>query len=425
MNLLVIGSGGREHALAWVLAQSPQVKKIYVAPGNAGTAAIATNLPIPTTDLPALADAAQRLEIDVTVVGPEAPLAQGIVDLFRLRGLPIFGPTKSAAEIETSKAFAKELMLKYGIPCARSQTFSSLPQALDYVKTQQPPIVVKADGLAAGKGAIVCQTREEAATAVDNMLGKHIFGAAGDRVLVEECLTGLEVSLLAFTDGRTVVPLVPACDYKRVGDGDRGPNTGGMGSYSPPGIFGPELVRQAQETILEPAVQALAREGRPYSGVLYSGLMLTPDGIKVLEFNARFGDPETQAILPRLRTDLAEVLLAAVQGRLYDIKVEWTPDACVAVVLASEGYPGDYHTGFPISGLEAVDSDVQVFHAGTSRNQHGDVVTAGGRVLSVAATGAGIAQARKRAYDNVSRIHFQGCHYRRDIALREMGSTQV
>ncbi|MBI2918314.1 MAG: phosphoribosylamine--glycine ligase [Chloroflexi bacterium] len=420
MNIFVIGSGGREHALAWKLAQSPKVKKLFVAPGNAGTAAVATNLPIAVSDLPGLADAAQRLAIDLTVVGPEAPLAEGIADLFRARGLAIFGPTKAAAEIETSKVFAKDLMFKYAIPCARSRTFTTLADALDYVKGHAVPIVVKADGLAAGKGAIVCQTREQALQAVHDMLSNRVFGPAGDRVLVEECLSGPEVSLLAFTDGRTVVPLVPACDYKRVGDGDQGPNTGGMGSYSPPGFFGPELVHRARETILEPAVQALAREGRPYSGVLYAGLMLTRDGPKVLEFNARFGDPETQAILPRLKSDLVEVLLAVVQGRLGDIKVEWSEDACVATVLSSAGYPGSYQTGFPIVGLDTVDRDVQVFHAGTARNERGEVVTAGGRVLAVAATGADMVQARQRLYANVPRVHFQGYHYRRDIALREL-----
>ncbi len=420
MNILIIGSGAREHALAWKLAQSPRVKKLFVAPGNAGTAAVATNLPIPVSDLTALADAAKRLKIDLTIVGPEGPLAAGIVDLFRSRGLPIFGPTKAAAEVETSKVYAKDLMTKYGIPCARSRTFSWLPEALDYVKRQPAPTVVKADGLAAGKGSIVCQTREEASQALHNILGKRIFGAAGDRVLIEECLSGPEVSLLAFTDGKSVVPMVPACDYKRVGDGDQGPNTGGMGSYSPPSFFSPELVRQAAKAILQPAVSALAKEGRPYSGVLYAGLMLTKDGPKNLEFNARLGDPETQAILPRLKTDLVDILLAVVEERLSEVKIEWSNEPCVGVVLASGGYPGTYQTGLPISGLDDVDSNVQVFHASTSPKERDGVVTAGGRVLTVAATGSTMAQARLRVYSNIPRIRFPGCQYRKDIALREV-----
>lgn len=419
MKILVIGSGGREHALAWKIAQSPRVAKLYVAPGNAGTAAIATNLPISANNIPALAEAARREKINLAVIGPEAPLAEGIVDTFTRAGIPTFGPTQAATRIESSKAFAKELMGKYAIPCTKGATFSTLDAATAYIRGQDQPLVVKADGLAAGKGVFVTNSKEEALQALSEIMEKRIFGDAGNCVIIEECLTGREVSLLAFTDGEAVVPLVPACDYKRVFDGDSGPNTGGMGSYSPPGFFGDKLVESVKRQILEPAVRALAKEGSPYKGVLYAGLMVTGSGPKVLEFNARFGDPETQVILPRLKTDLVDVLLAVVNGTLAQQRIEWSKDACVGVVLASGGYPGKYTTGYPIEGLDKLNRDVTVFHAGT-KMKDSQVVTDGGRVLALVACGKTMAEARDTVYRNIRSIHFQDCHYRTDIALREV-----
>ncbi len=421
MKVMVIGGGAREHTLVWKLRQSPRVKEIYVAPGNAGTGLVAENLDIEATDLEALTQAAQKRKIDLAVIGPEAPLAAGIVDLFENSGIATFGPTKEATKIESSKVFAKELMARYGIPCAQSRSFSSFKQAEDYVKIQRLPIVVKADGLAAGKGSIIAHSIDEAVKALSEIMEERIFGSAGDQVLVEECLTGKEVSLLAFTDGKTVVPMVPACDYKRVFDGDQGPNTGGMGSYSPPNFFDEELMSTVRETILEPTVRALTKEGKPYKGVLYAGLMITEEGPKVLEFNARFGDPENQVMLPRLKSDLIDIMLAVIDGTLDRIKVEWSDEACVGVVMASGGYPGSYKTGFPIEGLDKIDEGILVFHAGTKAKQ-GVIYTNGGRVLTVAATGKTIAEARDRVYSNIGYIHFEGCHYRKDIGAREVGS---
>lgn len=421
MKVMVIGGGAREHTLVWKLRQSPRVKEIYVAPGNAGTGLVAENLDIEATDLEALTQAAQKRKIDLAVIGPEAPLAAGIVDLFENSGIATFGPTKEATKIESSKVFAKELMARYGIPCAQSRSFSSFKQAEDYVKIQRLPIVVKADGLAAGKGSIIAHSIDEAVKALSEIMEQRIFGNAGDQVLVEECLTGKEVSLLAFTDGKTVVPMVPACDYKRVFDGDQGPNTGGMGSYSPPNFFDEELMSTVREIILEPTVRALAKEGKPYKGVLYAGLMITEEGPKVLEFNARFGDPENQVMLPRLKSDMVDIMLAVIDGTLDRIKVEWSDEACVGVVMASGGYPGSYKTGFPIEGLDKIDEGILVFHAGTKAKQ-GVIYTNGGRVLTVAATGKTIAEARDRVYGNIGYIHFEGCHYRKDIGAREVGS---
>ena len=419
LKVLVIGGGAREHTLVWKLRQSPSVKEIYVAPGNAGTGLIAKNLDIKPTELDSLTQAAQERSIDLAVVGPEAPLAAGIVDLFQGRGIPIFGPTKEATKIESSKVFAKGLMQRYGIPCAKSRSFSSFGEAKDYVKAQQPPIVVKADGLAAGKGSIQANSTAEALAALSEIMEKRIFGEAGDQVLVEEWLTGKEVSLLAFTDGKTVVPMVPACDYKRACDGDEGPNTGGMGSYSPPNFFGADLINRVRDTVLEPTVRAMAKEGKPYKGVLYAGLMLTEEGPKVLEFNARFGDPENQVMIPLLKSDLVDIMLAVLDERLDKIEIKWRDEACVGVVMASGGYPGSYKTGFPIEGLDKVDEDILVFHAGTKASE-GIIYTDGGRVLTVAATGRTIAEARDGVYSNIPRIHFEGCHYRKDIGAREV-----
>jgi len=419
LKVLVVGNGAREHALVWKLSRSSRVSEIYAAPGNAGIAVNASILNIKPTDIAALAAAAQEHKIDLTVVGPEVPLAYGIVDLFESRGLRVFGPSRAAARIEASKVFSKELMQKYGIPCAKSESFTSFEAAKSYVKKQPCPIVLKADGLAAGKGVIIANTTDEALSAVSDIMEKRAFGDAGDSVIIEECLVGKEVSLLAFTDGVSVVPMVPACDYKRVGDGDTGLNTGGMGSYSPPGFFGPDMVAKVKKTILEPTVKAMSSEGYPYKGVLYAGLMVTADGPRVMEFNCRFGDPETQAMLPRLDSDLVDIMLAVVDGNLKDVDIRWRDEACVGVILASGGYPGKYATGFPISGLDEVDDDVMIFHAGT-KFKDDEICTDGGRVLTVTALGRNIAEARDRVYHNISRISFDGCHYRRDIALREV-----
>jgi phosphoribosylamine--glycine ligase len=411
---MVIGGGAREHSLVWKLAHSPKVEKIYVAPGNAGTQAVAHNLNIPPTNIEALAQAAQQHHIDLTLVGPEAPLALGIVDLFQSLDLPIFGPTQAATQLESSKVFAKEIMQKYGIPCAQGIVFSSFSEAMDYVKSQPLPIVIKADGLAAGKGAIVATSQEQAFAALSDMMERRIFGAAGDKVIVDEYLSGQEVSLLAFTDGHHVSPMVPACDYKRAFDFDQGPNTGGMGGYSPPSFFGQRQVEQVKRTILEPVVHAMAQEGTPYKGVLYTGLMVTSESAKVLEFNARFGDPENQVMIPRLKTDLVDIMLAVPNGSLDRMKIEWSDEACVGVVMASQGYPGSYKTGFPITGLDKLDKGILVFHAGTTIKE--GIVTDGGRVLTVVAKGKTLKEARDKVYANLPRIHFEGCHYRKDIA---------
>lgn len=386
-----------------------------MAPGNAGTAKIAQNLNINPTDIESLVRVAKESRVDFTVVGPEVPLAGGITDQFLVRGMPIFGPTKKAAELESSKVFAKELMQKYHIPCAKSASFSEYNKAKEYVQRQTPPIVVKADGLAAGKGVIVADSVPQAIDALSNIMEAKAFGAAGGRVVVEEHLSGKEMSAFAFSDAHSVVPMVAACDYKRLYDGDQGPNTGGMGSYSPPQFMRPALAKTVKETIMEPAVKAMHDEGRPYKGVLYGGLMITSNGPKVLEFNARFGDPEAQVTLPLLKSDLIDIMLSVVDNKLGQINVQWSDDACVGVVMASGGYPGSYKTGFTISGLDKVDRDILVFHAGT-KLESGRVLTNGGRVLTVVATGKNLAEAREKVYENIPRIHFEDCHYRKDIA---------
>ncbi len=418
MRILVVGSGAREHTIVWKLSQSPKVKALYTAPGNAGTARIAENLDIAANDIKSLAKAAQQKNIDLVVVGPEVPLAEGIVDHFESIGIPIFGASKLAAEIESSKVFSKSLMQKYNIPCAKSISFSDFSAAKEYVQKQKPPVVIKADGLAAGKGVVVAATIDEAIAALTDFMQGKKLGVAANQVLVEDFMKGREMSFFAFSDGTTVLPLVSACDYKRVNDGDRGPNTGGMGSYSPPVFNTPALQKKIMETIMLPTIQAMTKEGRQYRSVLYGGLMVDKDSVRVLEFNARFGDPETQVILPRLKTDLVDIILAVVKGKLSQIKIETTDDACVGVVLASGGYPDSYKTGFPISGLLDVDKDVMVFHAGTKVGATPwEVLTNGGRVLTVVAMGKSLTEARAKAYDNASRITFEGCHYRKDIAL--------
>lgn len=420
MKIMIIGGGGREHAIAWKIAQSPRAGKIYVAPGNAGTALIAENLNLKPTDIEGLGKAAVDKGIDLAVVGPEVPLASGIVDHFDSLAIPTFGPTKAAARLESSKVFARELMERNGIPCPKGAVFSSYFEAREYVRQQQPPIVIKADGLAAGKGTVIANSVREADEALTEIMDAKAFGSAGDKVIIDEWVTGQEVSLIAFTDSQVVSPMVPACDYKKIWDWNQGPNTGGMGSYSPPGFFSAEFVEEATNSVLLPAVRAMAREGTPYKGVIYAGLMVTDSELLALEFNARFGDPETQVILPLLSTDLVEILLAVIQGKLGQLTMEWTANACVGVVMASAGYPGKYETGYPIKGFDNVDEDLLVFHAGTRLGDDGQVYTDGGRVLTLVSVGKDMAEARARVYRNLPTIQFEGSHYRKDIALREM-----
>ena len=419
MNVLIVGSGAREHALAWKIAQSPNISKLFVAPGNAGTNLIATNLSIKPTEINQLLKAAEQLKIDITIVGPEIPLSLGIVDDFEKNGMKIFGPTKIAAQIESSKVFSKYIMNKYGIPCSAGKSFSNYKEAKEYIKTQDLPLVIKADGLAAGKGVIIASSYQEALKAISDIMEKRVFGSAGEQIIIEEFLTGKEVSLLSFTDGITVKPMIPACDYKRVFDNDKGPNTGGMGSYSPPGFFNQTLINQVMQDIIEPTIRGLSSEGIQYKGVLYTGLIMTDNGPKVLEFNARFGDPEIQAIIPRLKTDLLSIIDTIITVKLNSIDIEWNDNSCIGIVMASGGYPSKYETGFPIKGLDDVDKDVIVYHAGT-RLDNNDIVTDGGRVLTVTATGNTMKEAREHVYNNVKKINFQNSHYRNDIALREV-----
>jgi len=420
LKILVVGGGSREHTLAWKIAQSPRVEKIFAAPGNAGTAAIAENLNLRPGDTEGLGEVAKEKGIDLVVVGPEAPLASGIVDYFDDLGIPIFGPGKEAAQIESSKVFARNLMEKYRIPCPKGAIFSSYAEARKYLQEQHPPIVIKADGLAAGKGVIIAGSLLEADKALGDIMEAKIFGSAGDRVIIDEYLNGQEVSLIAFTDGKTVSSMVPACDYKKIGDNDQGPNTGGMGSYSPPGFFSAGMTGKVTKDILLPVVNAMAKAGMPYKGVLYAGLMIVDGEPVVLELNARFGDPETQVILPLLKTDLVDILLAVIQGKLDQLTIEWNSEACVGVVMSSGGYPKSYKTGFPIQGIDNVDKDVLVFHAGTKLGNNGIIYTDGGRVLTLAGKGETMAEAREKVYRNIPNICFEGCYYRKDIALREI-----
>ena len=416
MNVFVIGSGGREHALAWKLAQSPRVEHVFVAPGNGGTdgASRITNAPFNPHSL------ISAPRPDLVVVGPEAPLAEGIVDALQAAGVRCFGPTRAAARLESSKVFAKEFMARHGIPTGRAAIFTAYEPALAYLRRSDGPVVIKASGLAAGKGVIVPETPAEAEVALRQIMVERQFGAAGDEVLIEERLTGPEVSLLAFCDGRTVAAMPPAQDHKRVFDGDRGPNTGGMGAYAPAPIAPPALVEELVAAVLRPAVAGMAAEGTPYVGVLYAGLMLTPAGPRVLEFNCRFGDPETQAILPLLESDLLDVLEACVEGALDRVTVRWRDAAAATVVAASEGYPGPYPKGREIAGIAdaAALPGAIVFHAGTRRTADGRLVTDGGRVLAVTGVGADLRQALDRAYAGIRRIHFEGMHYRRDIGAK-------
>jgi phosphoribosylamine---glycine ligase len=416
MKILVVGSGAREHTLAWKLAQSPKATEMYAAPGNAGMAKAAHILDIKAEDNTGLLKAAQDLKIDLTVIGSEQPLANGIVDLFQKNGLAVFGPTQKAAEIESSKVFSKDLMQRHGIPCAKSQSFSDFTKASEYIKKQIPPTVIKADGLAEGKGVIIAESVTVAQEALKSMMKSRTFGLSGERVVIEEYLNGREMSFFVFTDGKTIAPTVPACDYKRIFDGNQGPNTGGMGSYSPPQFYNATLGNIIMKTIMQPAILALADEGRPYQGTLYGGLMITNNVPKVIEFNARLGDPETQVVLPRLKTDLVDIMLAVIENRLDKMKIEFDDSACVGVVMASGGYPGSYKTGYPISRLDDLDKDIMVFHARTRAGGKGEVLTGGGRVLTVVAKGKNLEEARQKVYKNIKRIKFEGCYYRKDIA---------
>lgn len=418
LNLLIVGGGGREHALAWKLAQSPRVAALYIAPGNGGTEQLGTNVPIDDNDVNALSLFARKNQIDLTIVGPETPLAAGITDVFHAAGLRVFGPSRLAAQLESSKAFAKGFMLDHDIPTAAYATFETYEAALAYARKQPGRVVVKASGLAAGKGVIVCDDRAQAEAALHEIMVARRFGNAGNQVIIEERLQGPELSLLAFTDGRTVVPLLPARDHKRVYDHDQGPNTGGMGAYAPPPDVDDDMVADILRTVLQPAVAGMAERRMPYVGVLYAGMILTPDGPKVLEFNCRFGDPETQAILPMLDSDLLEIMLACLDGSLQPEMVRQRPGACATIVMAAPGYPGTYPKGLPIEGIAAAEREagVIVFHAGTSR-VNDCLETSGGRVLAVTAQGDTVSTAARRAYAGISHIHFDKAHYRRDIGV--------
>ncbi|GMR05366.1 MAG: phosphoribosylamine--glycine ligase [Thermodesulfobacteriota bacterium] len=421
MKVLVIGGGGREHALAWKLSKSPQVTKVYIAPGNPGTASVGENVMIPAENIGELKEFALRERVDLTVVGPELPLTLGMADEFAAAGLKVFGPSKKAAEIEGSKIFCKELMRRHKIPTGYYKKFDNPEFARAYIETHAPPFVVKADGLAAGKGVIICQTREEAFSAIALIMDAKAFGEAGRNIIIEEYLTGEEASLLAITDGKTVIPLAPAQDHKPIYDGDKGPNTGGMGAYSPAPVITPSLAEEIMETVMRPAVRAMQEEGRPYRGVLYAGIMITEQGPKVLEFNCRFGDPETQPIMMRLEDDLFEVLMRAVQGRLEGMELHWSPKTAVCVVMSAMGYPGEYLKGSTIEGLAdaARLEDVVVFHAGTATNR-GRIVTSGGRVLGVTALGDSARDAIEKAYRAVDRISWEGAYYRKDIGRKSL-----
>jgi phosphoribosylamine--glycine ligase len=429
MKVLIVGSGGREHAIAWKVAQSPRLAQLFVAPGNAGTAInndqlamsnvqlTMNNVPIAAEDIAALVALANEQDIDLTIVGPEVPLALGLADALRAAGRSVFGPSQAAAQIEASKAFSKDFMARHNLPTARFATFTNFREALKYLLSVDYPIVIKASGLAAGKGVILPDCADDAEAALQSIMLSKEFGAAGDEVIIEERLSGPEVSLLAFSDGFTVKPMPPAQDHKRIFDNDQGPNTGGMGAYAPAPILPPQLVEEYTRSILQPTIDGLREEGRPFVGVLYAGLMLTADGPRVLEYNCRFGDPETQAILPLLESDLLDVVEACVTGRLAEIDVRWRSGAAACVVIASEGYPGKYPSGREIRGLDATFENAVVFHAGTKLSE-GKVVTAGGRVLGVTGLGADFRTAIEHAYQAVGQIEFAGMQYRKDIGRR-------
>lgn len=422
-KVLVIGQGGREHALVWKLAQSPKIEKLYAAPGNPGIAELAECIDIQATDVEKLFAFAKEQNIDLTVVGPEAPLMEGIVDRFQAAGMKIFGPTAAAARLEGSKVFTKQLLKKYNIPTADYEAFDDMEIALNYVRKytdQGKPVVVKADGLAAGKGVIIAQDFAEAKAAIEAIMKDHSFGEAGNQIVIEECLVGEEVSFFAVSDGTNYVPLLSAQDHKRIFDDDKGPNTGGMGAYCSPPVYTPELHKFVLDEVIEPVIKAMQSEGHPYQGVLYAGLMITSDGPKVLEFNARFGDPETQVLMPMIKSDIYPLFEMAADGRLKDYKVELNEGNCVCVVLASQGYPGSYEKGKIIDGINELDRNTIVFHAGTAiKDDH--IVTNGGRVLGVVASGRNIPEAIHNVYSQVEKIYFEGMQYRQDIGRKALG----
>jgi len=424
MKVFVVGSGGREHALVWKIKQNPNVKEIFCAPGNGGISTLATCVNIASDDVLALRDFALQNKIDLTIVGPEAPLVKGIVDIFQKENLKIFGPTQKAAQLEGSKVFAKEFMKRHHIPTAAFQSFDSINQVKSYLKNKKFPLVIKADGLAAGKGVVICKNIEEAEQALNQMMVKKIFKKAGERVIVEDCLEGEEASILAISDGRKYVILDSSQDHKRIFDDDQGPNTGGMGAYSPAPVVTKDLMTNIALNVIAPTIQGMAEEGAPFQGVLYAGIMITKQGPRVLEYNVRLGDPETQAVLPRLKTDLVDMCLAACEGRLDQLTLEWDSRACTCVVMTARGYPGDYEKGKVISGLERVakEKEIFVFHAGTQKKGSA-IVTSGGRVLGVTSLGYGIDKAIHNAYRGVEQISFDGCFFRRDIGTKALKRT--
>jgi len=417
MKILVVGGGGREHAIVWKLSQSPLVDKIYCAPGNGGISDLAECVPIKATDIEGIVKFSKSNGMDMVVVAPDDPLAAGMVDALENEGIRAFGPRKNAAIIEASKVFSKNLMKKYKIPSAEYEVFDDVQKALDYLKGSKYPIVVKADGLALGKGVIIAENYEQAEDAVRKIMVEKAFGSAGQKVVIEEFLVGQEVSMLTFTDGKTIVPMVSSQDHKRVFDNDKGLNTGGMGAFSPSRIYTPEIADYCMEKIFKPTIDAMNKEGRTFKGVLYFGLMLTKDGPKVLEYNARFGDPETQAVLPRLETDLVEIFNAVIDEKLDTIEIKWKDNAAVCIILASGGYPEKYQTGYEISGLEEAGKNTMVFHAGTKK-ENGKYYTSGGRVLGITAVDDNLDKAIKKAYENVVKVSFKDMHYRKDIGIK-------
>lgn len=419
MKVLVIGSGGREHSLVWKIAQSPKISKIFCAPGNPGISEIAECIEISPDKTDQLCEFAVKEKIDLTVIGPEAPLVDGIVDLFSKNNLKVFGPNQKAAILENSKVFAKSLMRKHGIPTAGFRHFDNHGEARNYILSKESAIVVKADGLCKGKGVYVCKDQNEALQAIDAIMLDKIFGSAGEKIIIEECLIGEEVSILAFTDGKTIVSMESSQDHKTIYDGDKGPNTGGMGAYSPVPLMTEELYYKVEAEILVPTVHAMNREGRPYKGVLYIGLMITPSGPKVLEYNIRLGDPEAQALLVRMKSDIVPIMLATITGELDTVELDWSSQESVCVVMASEGYPGSYANGKEIRGLDLLkeQKDINVFHAGT-KFENGKLLTNGGRVLNVVACGDSIKEAQKKAYEAINKISFDGAYYRKDIGSK-------
>ncbi len=417
MNILVIGGGGREHAIIWKLNQSPLVKEIYCAPGNAGIGKIAKNVDISSNNIEKLVEFSREMKIDLTIVGPEEPLVKGIVDKFRQNGLKAIGPSKKAAQLEGSKAFAKEFMKKYNIPTARYDEVNTFKDASIAIEKYSYPLVIKADGLAAGKGVFICENKEEALNALKSLLEEGILGDAGNNIVIEEFLYGIETSVLCFIDGNTIIPMVSSQDHKRVFDGDKGDMTGGMGTYSPNYVYTEEIAREAEKLILKPTLLGIQKENMDYRGVIFIGLMITKEGPKVLEYNVRFGDPETQVVLPRLETDLVKIFNSIEDENLSDMKINWNDQGAVCVILASEGYPSNYEKGLEIRGLENLSKDLLIFHSGTAEYE-GKLVTNGGRVLGIVSRARTIEEARQKIYENIDDISFKGAFYRKDIGIK-------